>query len=77
LAENLSKLEKESSIAAFSKWAWFANELYAAMSEIPVDSRRALGLDVEAIPKAVFSIPGEAQSSEQKPADQATSLSVP
>jgi hypothetical protein len=77
LAENLSKLEKESSIAAFSKWAWFANELYAAMSEIPVDTRRAFGLDIEAIPKVVFSVPGQAQSSEQKPTDQASSQLVP
>lgn len=69
LAANLSKLEKESSIAAFSKWAWFANELYAAMSEIPVDSRRGLGLDIEAIPKVVFSVPGQSQSSGQKSAD--------
>lgn len=60
LAENLSKLEKEGSIAAFSKWAWFASELYAAMSEIPPDSRKAFGIDIEAIPKVVFSIPSQA-----------------
>lgn len=54
-AENLSKLEKEGNMAAFSKWAWFANELYAAMSEIPEGTRRAFGLDIEAIPKVLFS----------------------
>ena len=54
-AENLSKLEKEGDMAAFSKWAWFANEFYAAMSEVPANTRRAFGLDIETIPKVVFS----------------------
>ena len=54
-AENLRTLEREGNMAAFSKWAWFANELYAAMSEIPAETRRAFGLDIDSIPRVVFS----------------------
>ena len=64
MAENLSKLEREGNMAAFAKWAWFANELYSTMNEIPPDTRKAFELDIEAIPKVGFSVPSEVQSSE-------------
>jgi hypothetical protein len=59
MAENLSKLERDGNMAAFSKWAWFANELYSAMNEIPADTRKAIGLDIETIPKVLYSVPSQ------------------
>jgi hypothetical protein len=61
MGENLSKLEREGDMAAFSKWAWFVNELHSAMEEILPDARKAFGIDLEAIPKVVFSMPNQAQ----------------
>lgn len=57
MTENISKLEGAGNMSAFSKWAWFANELYSAMDEIPPDTRTVLGLDIESIPKVVFAVP--------------------
>ena len=64
IADNLSKLEKGSNMAGFSKWAWFANELYSTMQDIPLDTRTALGIDIETIPKIVFTVPTTTQQRE-------------
>jgi hypothetical protein len=62
IGSNLSKLEKDGTMPAFSKWAWFAHEIYSALEEVPLETRKVFGIDIESIPKAKLYIPSKPEA---------------
>jgi hypothetical protein len=62
IRSNLVKLEKSGAMAAFSKWAWFANEIHSALEEVPLETRQAFGIDIDSVPKPKFYVPSIPQA---------------